>query len=211
MSKKIAVIGGGGFAKEVIEVILMNKDNVYGIFAKDKTNLNYDYLGYLDELSRHKNNFDGAILAIGAVNKKGIENRKRIIEYLKKNDIDLISVISPFATISKSVKIGNGVYIGHSTIISCDADIKDNVLINQNVIIGHDVKIGENVSIAPQVFLGGGVKIDENVMIGAATTIRQGVKIGRNSIIGMRSIVIKNIKENSTVLHQISKVYKGNI
>ena len=206
MSKKIAIIGGGGFAKEIIEVILMNGDEVYGVFAKENS-LDYDYFGYLRELNDHKNSFDGVILAIGAVNKAGIENRRKIIEFIKENNIELISVISPLATISKSVKIGNGVYIGHGVLISCDTEVCDNVLINHNAIIGHDVKINENVSIAPQVFIGGGVVIEKDIMIGVGSTIRQGIKIGSNSIIGMRSIVIKNIKENSTVLHQISKVY----
>ncbi len=206
MSKKIAIIGGGGFAKEIIEVILMNGDTVYGIFAKENS-LDYDYFGYLDELNNHKNNFDGVILAIGAVNKEGVKNRRKVIEFIRKNSIKLISVISPFAIISKSAKIGTGVYIGHKVLISCDAEVCDNVLINHNAIIGHDVKIYENVSIAPQVFIGGEVIIEKDIMIGVASTIRQGIKIGNNSLIGMRSIVIKNIKENSTVLHQISKVY----
>jgi len=186
----------------------MNNDEVYGIFAQGNT-LNYNYFGYLDQLIAHRNSFDGVVLAIGAVNKTGIENRRKIIEFLKENSIDLISVISPLATISKSVKIGNGSYVGHGVLISCDAKIDDNVVINQNAIIGHDTKICENVSIAPQVFLGGGVKIEKDVMIGVGATIRQGVKIGSNSSIGMRSIVVKNIKENSTVLHQISKVYRN--
>lgn len=207
MSKKIAVIGGGGFAKEVIEVILMNGDEVYGVFAKENS-LDYDYFGYLKELNEHRNSFDGVILAIGAVNKEGIENRRKIIEFLEENSINLISAISPLATISKSVKIGKGVYISHGVLVSCDTEIYDNVLINNNAIIGHDVKIYENVSIAPQVFIGGGVEIEKDVMIGVGSTIRQGIKIGSNSIIGMRSIVIKNIKDNSTVLNQISKVYR---
>ena len=204
--KKIAIIGGGSFAKEIMEVILMNGDEVYGIFSKENS-LDYKYFGYLDELNKHKNWFDGVILGIGAVNKKGIENRRKIIEFIKENDIEFISVISPLATISKSVKIGKGVYIGHKALISCDTKIDDNVLINYNATIGHDVKICENVSIAPQVFIGGGVIIEKDVMIGANASLKQGVKIKKGSIIGMGSIVVKNIKENSLVLSQLSKVY----
>ena len=204
---KIAIMGGGGFAKEIIEVIEMNGDEVYGVFAKENS-LEYPYFGYLDELSKHKNNFDGVILAIGAVNQQGIENRKKIIEFIKQNNISLISVISPLATISKNVKIGKGVYIAHNVLVSVDSEIKDNVLINTGSVIGHDVILNENVSIAPQVFIGGGVNIEEDVMIGVAATIRQGIKIGNNSIIGMRSIVMKNIKKHSIVLQTPSKVYK---
>ena len=90
--KKIAIIGGGNFAKEIMEVILMNGDELYGIFAKE-TNLDCKYFGYLDELNKHKNSFDGVILGIGVVNKKGIENRREIIKFIKENNIGLISVI----------------------------------------------------------------------------------------------------------------------
>ncbi len=207
MSRKIAIVGGGGLAKEIIEVIEMNGDEVYGIFAKSSS-LSYKHFGYLDALLEHRDNFDGVILAIGAVNQEGISNRREIIEFLKKHSFNLISVISPLSTISSSANMGNGVYIGHSVIVSCDALIGDNVLINHNALIGHDVKIAENVSIAPQVFLGGGVDIKKDVMIGVGATLRQGITIGSNSIIGMRSIVIKNIKDGSVVLQQISKIYK---
>ncbi len=208
MSKKIAVIGGGGFAKEIIEVIQMNGDEVYGIFAKSST-LSYRHFGYLDELLEHKEYFDGAILAIGAVNKEGIANRRAIMDFLKEHSINLISVISPLTTISPSVKIGDGVYIAHGVTISCDTKIGDSVLINNNALIGHDVFISENVSIAPQVFLGGGVIIEKDVMLGVGATLRQGIRVGSGSIVGMRSIIIKNIKPDSIVLHPISKIYKA--
>ncbi|NPA73310.1 MAG: hypothetical protein GXO12_01220 [Epsilonproteobacteria bacterium] len=205
---KIAIIGGGGFAKEIIEVIEMNGDDVYGVFA-EQNSLDYPYFGYLNELREHKDNFDGIIVAVGAVNKEGIENRKKIIEFIRLNNIPFVSVISPLATISKSVIIGNGVYVGHNVLISCDVKIEDNVLINHNAVIGHDVKIGQNVSIAPQVFLGGGVVVESCVMIGVGATVRQGLKIGVNSIIGMRSIVVKNIKPNSLTLQAPSKIYRN--
>jgi len=205
---KIAVIGGGGLAKEIIEIIKLNNDELFGIFAKENS-LSYPYFGYLDELKKLKNEFDGVVLAVGAVNKEGIKNRRIIIDFIKENNIPLISVISPYARISKNVKLGEGIYIGHDVLISCDSEISDNVLINQRALIGHDCKIYENVSIAPQVFLGGGVEIERDVMIGVGATIRQGVKIGNNSIIGMRSIVIKNIKNGSLVLQSPSKVFKG--
>ena len=204
---KIAIVGGGGFAKEIIEVIKMNNDEVYGIFAKTNS-LNYPYFGYLDELNEHKSNFDGVILAVGAVDKNGIENRKNIIEFIEKNSIPLISVISPLAIISEEATIEKGVYISHNVIVSSNAYIKSYVSINHSAIVGHDVKLDLNVSIGPQVFLGGGIVVEKNVMIGAGATLRQGIKISENVIIGMGCIVIKNIKSGSIVLPSVSKIYK---
>ena len=203
---KIAIIGGGGIAKEIIEVIKMNNDDVYGIFAL-KNYLDYPHYGYLEELKKHKNKFDGVIVGIGVVNKKGIEIRNNICSFLEENKIPLISVISPLASISKSSIVKEGVYIAHNVIISCDSIIDKNVIINQGAIIGHDVKISSNVSVGPQVFIGGGVEIENNVMIGVGATLKEGIKIAQDVIIGMRSIVIKNIKKDSLVLPTISKVY----
>lgn len=208
MSRKIAVVGGGGLAKEIIEVLRMNGDEVYGIFAKESS-LAYPHFGYLEELALHKDRFDGLIVAVGAVNKEGMQNRRKIIEFVKKKGMEQISVLSPAATISPSVQIGKGVYVGHGVLISCDAKIEDNVLVNHYAVVGHDACLEENASIAPQVFLGGGVHVEKDVMIGAAATVRQGIRIGRESLVGMRAIVVRSVKENSTVMQQISKVYRG--
>ena len=208
MSKKIAIIGGGGFAKEVIEVATMNGYEIYAIFAKESSLGKYKYGGYLDELIGLKDEFDGVHIAIGAVDSEGIKNRAIIIKILKENGIKQISLISPFATVSRDVEIGDGVYIGHNVLISVGTIIEGSVLFNHSCVIGHDCKIRENVSIAPLVFLGGGVEIERDVMIGVRTTLKQGIKIGEKSIIGMCSIVIKNIKSNSLVLTLPSKIYR---
>ncbi|RKZ38096.1 MAG: hypothetical protein DRQ49_15160 [Gammaproteobacteria bacterium] len=207
MSKKIAIIGGGGFAKEVIEVAEMNGYEIYGIFSTSNSLDNYKFYGYLNELKELKNHFVGAHIAIGAVNKDNIKSRKVIIDFLKQNSIKQISLISPLATVAKSVKIGDGVYIGHNVLISIETKIGNNSIFNHGCVVGHDCLIQENVSIAPLVFLGGNVIIEENVMIGVRATIRQSVKIGHDSTIGMCSIIIKNIKANSSVLAMPSKIY----
>ncbi len=205
---RVAIIGGGGLAKEIIEVAKMQGHKIVGVFAIENTLFEYPHLGYLDEMITKKDEYDYLHIAIGAVNAKGIENRRAILEFIKKNNLPLISLISPKADISEGVEIGEGVYIAHRVIISCDSSIGDSVLINQGAIIGHDCKISENVSIAPLVFLGGGVEIEKDVMIGVRSTIRQGVRVGHNSIIGMGSIIIKNILPNSTTLQMPSKIYK---
>lgn len=208
MSKKIAIIGGGGFAKEVIEVAEMLNYEIYGIFAKESNLDKINYCGYLDELNKLKHEFDGAVIAIGAINKKGIEIRAKIIKFLEENNIPLISIISPLSIISKSVKIGNGTYVAHSVTISCDTIIGNNILINHNVVIGHDCIINDNVSIAPQVFIGGNTRIDSDVIIGVAATIMQGISICSDVLIGMRSIVIKNIKSSGYTVPIPSKFFR---
>jgi len=207
---RVAIIGGGGFAKEVIEVAKMRGHNIVGIFALENSLKEYKHLGYLEDMLKKRDEFDALHIAIGATNAKGIESRREILEFIRVNNLPLISLISPKADIASSVSIGDGVYIGHRVLISCDSVIDDAVLINQGAVIGHDCKIQENVSISPLVFLGGSVTVKKDTMIGVRSTIRQGVTIGESSIIGMGSIVIKNIPPKSKTLQMPSRIYKEN-
>ncbi len=206
MSKKIAIIGGSGFAKEVIEVAEMLGHSIYGIFADKQSNIGYEYKGYLDELLAQKNEFYGAIVAIGVINKNGLLTREKIINFLVKNNITQISLISPSATIGKGVKVDNGTYIAHDVIVALDSHIGKNVLINTSARIGHDSIIGNNTSIGPQVFIGGGTKIASNVMIGAASTLIQGIEVESFSVIGIKSLVVKSLKPNSFVFALPSRI-----
>jgi len=205
---RVAIIGGGGFAKEVIEVAIMQGHTISGIFALENS-LEYPHLGYFEEMLSRRDEYDYLHIAIGAVNRNGMQNRAKILDFIYKHSLPMISLISPKADIADDVVIGNGVYIGHRVIISCSTVIDDAVLINHSAVIGHDCKIAKNVSIAPLVFLGGGVEIESGVMVGVRSTIRQGLKIGQDSVIGMCSIIIKNVKPSSTTLQMPSKIYKG--
>ena len=206
MSKNIAIIGGGGFAKEVAEVAQMLGHQIYGVFADKRADIGYEYKGYLDELLAQKKQFDGVIVAIGAVNKEGILVRKIIIDFLTQYNIPAISLISPQAFVSRNANLGDGVYIGHSVIISIGSKVGNHCIFNHKADIGHDVIIGTNCSIAPQVFIGGGTKIANNVMIGVASTLMQGIEVGEFSVIGMRSLVIKSLKPHSFVFALPAKV-----
>ncbi len=205
---RVAIVGGGGFAKEVIEVARMLGHEVVGVFTLENSLPDLPHLGYLDEMLSRRADYDALCLAVGAVNARGIANRRRIIEHIKAHDLPTLSLVSPLATVASDVAVGQGVFIGHEVLISCDTRIGDFVLINQRAVIGHDVNIGENVSIAPLVFLGGNVTIASDTMLGVRATVRQGICIGRECVVGMGSLVIKNLKPRSTTLQMPSKIYR---
>ena len=206
MSKIIAIIGGGGFAKEVIEVAESLGYEIYGIFSKEPSNIQHPYRGYLEELDKQKSNFSGVIVAIGAFNKKTVKARNNILSFLRSSDIRQISIISPFARIGARVVIGKGVYIAHNSVIAVDACIGDSVLINTGTLIGHDVIVSDNSCIGPRVFIGGSSVIEKNVTISASSNILQGVCIGSGSTVGIASVVLKSLKSNSFVLPSPSQV-----
>lgn len=206
MSKNIAIIGGGGLAKEVIEVAQMLGHSIHGIFAQQSQIKTHEHKGYLDELLAQKQAFDGAIIAFGAVNADSITARRQVMNFLNKNNIPQVSLISPLATISDSATIKKGCYIAHHVLVSCDVIIGENVCLNYYATIGHDVHIGHNVSIAPQAFIGGNVHIADNVMIGASACIKQGVTISSNALVGLGAVVNQPLDSYQIALAQLARI-----
>jgi sugar O-acyltransferase (sialic acid O-acetyltransferase NeuD family) len=203
--KKIAIIGGGGLAKEFIELSKMCGYSLYGIFARENRLADIPYRGYLEELEMLKNEFDGVALAVGGVNSEGINNRKTLIRFLSDHSIPSVTLISPQAILSKSVTIGEGCYVHHMAALSCDARIGAHSLINTAAMIGHDVSIGENCTVSPRAFIGGGVTVGANTLIGAGALVKQGITIGEGCIIGMGTIVQRSMPDHTLLAHNLDK------
>jgi len=205
MKKRLAIIGGGGFAKEIIEVALLNGFEIAGIFAQQNNLSAYPYLGYLDELLSKREMYDSVHIAFGGINHAGIANRTKIIDFLEEHTIPSATLISPYARISADVEIAEGSYIAHNALISCEAKIGAHVIINTASLIGHDAHIGKNTTVSPQVFIGGECVIGENSLIGVGTLIKQGLSIGENCIVGMGTIVQRSIQSNMMIVHNHTK------
>lgn len=205
MKKRLALIGGGGFAKEIIEIALLNGFEIAGIFAQKNNLPSYPHLGYLDELLSKRDLYDYVHIAFGGINHTGIANRIRIIDFLEKHDIPSATLISPYARVSEDVQIAEGTYVAHNALISCDAKIDAHVIINTASLIGHDVHIGKNTTVSPQVFIGGECVIGKNSLIGVGTLIKQGLEIGENCIVGMGTIVQRSVQDNMMLVHNHTK------
>lgn len=113
----------------------------------------------------------------------------------------LISQISRFFTgieIHPGAKIGRRLFIDHG----------------MGVVIGETAEIGDNVTIYHQVTLGGTGKergkrhptLKNNVVVGAGAKILGAVVIGNNVKIGANTVVLKSIKDNSTVVGVEGKI-----
>ncbi|HDP97799.1 MAG TPA: flippase-like domain-containing protein [bacterium] len=119
---------------------------------------------------------------------------------------------------NKGLKIGNGVFIGRNTILTChDGDIvlEDNVNIGFNCVISSlgSIVIKENHLMAAFCYLVGGdhvadrtdmpilyqgrtakgIVIEENIWLGAGVAVLDGSTVGRDSIVGAHAVVNGNI------------------
>ncbi len=205
---RIALIGGGGFAKEVVEIANLCNHEVVGYVGNKIGNIDIPYWGNIEKLKKYKKNFDVVFVAFGCVDRQSIQNRKNVIKWIKRKKFKSISLISPNSIKSKGVKVLPGSIIAHGATLHVDSKIKEFSIVNSNSIIGHDAVIGENVTIAPGAFIGGNSKIGNNTLIGPGSIILEDRKVGSEVVVGMGGTVARDISNKSTVMPIRSKVIK---
>jgi sugar O-acyltransferase (sialic acid O-acetyltransferase NeuD family) len=209
--KKIAIIGAGGFGREVIEIFkeqnkLKKQWEILGFIDENKELWgsvinNFKVLGGLDWITQNKN--AGCVIAIGDT-----KTRKKIAEYLEEKNIVFYNAIHPSAIISEFVHLGHGVIICAGSIISVNATIKNHVIINLNSTIGHDAVLENFCSIMPNVSVSGENIIGEGTYLGTGAILIQKITVGRSTMIGAGAIVMNNIPDNVTAFGSPAKIMK---
>ena len=191
--KRIALIGAGGHAKVIVDLI--NELNIYkivGFYDDDITAKLYNItnLGKINNIDSSIENF---IIGIGndKIRKKIFENNK---------NLKWVTLIHPSAIVSKNVTIDSGTVVCAGSIIQTDVKIGKQCIINTGCSIDHECVINDFCSICPKATLCGQVQIGTLSFIGANSTIIQCLNIGNNCIIGAGSVIIKNVEDNKKVV-----------
>lgn len=204
--QRLAMIGGGGFAKEVAEIATLNGYDVVGCYAQSPGHFATIHKGYLDELLRDRADYDGVVLAIGGADRKSIAVRRAMIDWIQANGLSAPALVSPRSIVATGVKIEAGSLVAHGAILSVDASLAAFCVVNAGTIVGHDTVLASNVTVAPGAFLGGGCTVGADTLVGPMAKILQGVEIGRDVIVGVGCVVMQKLKDGAAVWPERNRV-----
>jgi len=200
---KIIIIGAGGHSKSCIDVIEeQNKFKIAGLICNEDKYIDgldsYDIIGQDNDLKKLRKKYDSSLIGIGQT--KTSLKRKKIYKLLKSLNYKLPVIISPNAYVSKKANIGEGSIIMHGAIVNAGAMVGNNCIINSLSLIEHDTVVGNHCHISTGAILNGGVTIGDNTFIGSQVVTKELIKISSNCIVGAGTTVVKNVKENSTII-----------
>ena len=110
-----------------------------------------------------------------------------------------INIIHKTAIIEKNTTLGQGCIVCEHVLISCDIQIGDFVTFQHYTIIGHDASIGNYCHLGARAFMGGGSQLGEETTIQINSIILPHVKVGNKCMVAAGAVVIKKVKDETTV------------
>ena len=196
MRKRLIVIG----PDDIIDIVNRNNLSCYDIWysgkeRKTRWEEKYECKWAGVNLEEGRRTGDKLLVACKTAN-----TRRRIIEFAKKNSIEIIGVIDKDAIIFESSNISPSSIIYPSAIASSFSTIFENTIISYASLIGHGVCVENGGFISPHVRLLGDSIVGEDSFIGTGTTVLPGVKIGRKTWIGPNLVIGSDVADRTKVL-----------
>lgn len=200
--KPVVVLGAGGFAREVADIIRdLGPEGGYRM------------VGFVDRDGQRRGEVlnDSPILGAledvpdlddlcGVLGSGDIEPRRRQIAEIDSQGLGTPNLIHPSVIMSPFVNMGRGNVLCAGAIFTNSITIGDFVLFNLGVTIGHDCIIGSNVVFSPGAHVSGWCVVQDECYIGTGAVLLPHVTIGSGSVVGAGAVVTKDVEPGTTVV-----------
>jgi len=203
MKEKTVIVGNGGHAKVVIDILReMGGYEIIGITTDKECSSDsfcgYPILGNDDILSGLiKNGIKNAAIGIGGFRDNSL--RKKIYKKIEIAGFRIVSAVHPSAVISRTVSMGQGNIIFPGVIINTDVRIGNNVIIATGSTIDHETVIKDNVLISAGVNVGASTVIEEGALLAIGSKVVSGINIGKDSLVAAGAVIVNDVRQNSRV------------
>jgi sugar O-acyltransferase (sialic acid O-acetyltransferase NeuD family) len=211
--RRIAVIGAGGHAREVLEILLSMRAAGHLLeplgFVDDNSQLHgrevdgFPVLGGMRWLEQQSPTEIELICAVGAP-----AVRQRLVGRAASLGYRFASAISPLALVSARARIGSGAMIFPNAVVGPSVSLGDHVILNVGATVSHDSRLGHFCTVNPGVHVAGNVTVCEGCSIGMGANVIQGTSIGDWTTIGAGAVVIRDLPSHVTAVGVPARVTK---
>lgn len=207
MTKRIVIVGAGGFGREVHGWISSSPrwwaehGNAEVVFIDDRASVPVrgSIVASVEEFEPQDG--DTLICAIGSP-----EARRNVVRQLSARGAEFGTFVHDSVVIGDAVSLARGVIVCPGSVLTSDISLAEHVHVNTNCNIGHDVVVSEYATLSSACNLTGGVVIGEGAFLATAVSIIPGRRIGAGAYVGVGSVVIRNVPDGVTVFGNPSRV-----
>lgn len=193
MNKKVIIIGAGGHAKVIADIVRASGDIVQGFlddsFDEEREFYGSKVIGRVDSYLPYAQDCYFVI----AIGNNGVRDK-----ISHKLNCKWYTGVHPSAVVSESASIGEGTVVMPNAVINADAEIGRHVIINTGSIVEHDCIVGSYTHVAPKSVVCGASHIGSYVWLGTGSTVSNLAHICDNVLLGAGGVVVKDICESGT-------------
>jgi sugar O-acyltransferase (sialic acid O-acetyltransferase NeuD family) len=208
MTRRIIVIGAGGFGREVLELIEdintvegTTPWRVVGVLDDGSPDtdllaqLGTSHLGPVDAIQQ----LDAEVAHVIAIGSG--TTRAAIDARCVKWGRSAATLVHPTAVVGRrSVEIGEGSILCAHSSVTTNVRLGRHVHLNPHASVGHDSVLGDCVTLTPQAAVAGEVDLGDHVFVGTGAVIGPGVSVGDDVLVGAGAVVVRDVAPRLTVV-----------
>lgn len=181
----VVLIGAGGHAKLLVEMLATSGDRVTGYIDPKKS----EWLNakHLEETYPFEDRGIRIVMGLCGVTPAALERRLAMLGGWIDRGFDTPVLVHPSAVVSKTARIEPGAMVLAQAIVQPGAVIGRGVVVNTGAIVEHDSIIDAGVHVAPGAIVLGGVRVGSCSMIGAGSVVLVGTQVPAGTLVKAQS------------------------
>ncbi len=190
MCKNVVIIGAGGHAKVIADIVKKSGDNLLG-FLDDTKEAGTEFLdAFILGNTQTVDEYPTAEFIVGIGNN---QTRRKIAEQFKH--LPYYTAIHPTAIIGEGVSVGEGSCIMANAVVNASSQIGKHCILNTASVVEHDNVLSDYVHISPAAALAGTVTVGEETHIGIGACVKNNLSICQGVTVGAGGVVVSSISE----------------
>lgn len=188
---RLMILGAGGFAKEVADVVFRTGHEIAGFFEEQPSRRDCPARGAPLFSEIPTAGFDGIVVGVG-----DSALRRRFFTMFA-DDHECPSLVDPSAVVSRLARVGRGSLVMQGCVVNADAVVGQNVLLNVGCCVAHDCTVGDHAHLAPSVMLGGGSHVGAGAFCGTSAVVLPKKRVGDWAVCGAGAVVTHDIPDGA--------------
>ena len=190
------VLGGGGHARSVVDVIVRRGDRLLALAGPTTTEWGVRVCASDEQaLSLARDEGASVVLAIGDG-----PSRVRALARARRAGADLRPLVARTATVSDRARLEPGSQVLEHAHVGPGAVVGAGALVNTGGVVEHDAVVGEGAHVAPGAVVLGAACLGDLVLLGARATVLPQIRVAERAVVGAGSVVREDVEAGATVV-----------
>ena len=197
MAKRLFIVGGGDFGREVRAWFepewTADRGITFAGFLDDQPRPNVPVVGTIRDFQPDVDCVLVMAIATPAA-------KLAVAEMLLARGGEFLTLVHRSVIVSTNVTIGRGAILCPNVVVSCDVTIGDFTLLNIAATVGHDAVIGRGCTINSHADTMGYARLGEGTFLGSHSAILPHATTGEYAHVAAGSVVLRRVRPHTTVM-----------